>query len=1173
MADGKLLFETKVDTKGVEQGMTQVSNIAKGTLAANVITASTKAMANLGKAAIEVGKNFETSMSQVAATMGITSEEIAAGSESFEMLKAKAKEMGATTKYTASEAAEGLNILAMAGLSAEEACASIGDVMALAGAGAMSLEQSATYVTGAVKGFADEMENAGMYADIMAKGATMANTDVAGLGEALSRASSNANAYNQSVESTTVALLRLAEQNVTGAEAATSLSRVMADLYTPTDKAEKALKKLGIATYDEQGNARDLNVVVDELNEKLSGMSDEQKLAYENTIFTTFGMKGFQKMTVSTTETVEKFKKGIAEVGGSAMQQFATQTDNLEGKMAILNSALEATGIAIYEVFEDSMKHSVESATDAVDKFHDAIENGALGDSLKRLAKAMSDLLDSAIDLGTVALPPLIDALTFLVDNVPMILGTLIGYKGALAAYEIATVAATVAQEGLNVAIMSNPIGLIAGAVGLAVGAITQMVADEKEAERELLSIVDSTKKANNEVSSLASSMGASLEEFKGKDEYIRKLATELKNLNSLDKLDESQKKRVVEITSILHAEYEDLNFVIDETTGKLAEECAGWDKLLEARMQQARYEAVSAMIEDSMKAQAEAEYELYANGEKLKDLKEQQAEVEQKLADAYNKTWEEECEFNAEINALNADLYEIEQQTKVYTDANTELEGSLATLKEETSTAEDYLGTLTEAENANADAANATAEATEGAADANGALAESSDEVIKAIQDEKANLEELVESQVASFEKIKEASALSKQEVLANLESNVEAMNNWAENMETLAARGIDDGLLAHLANMGVEGAAQVQEFVNMSGDELAKAGELWSQALSAENITNTLVDEYMTAGTNATQAWIDGAWQAVPEAEEVANGMVDSLMNSPDWDRLPTEVQEKIKAASEASSEVDMSPTANGMVESLINSPEWDRLPTEVQNKILAASEQMKEAGAEAGQNVGEGLADGMKTSTTDVVKPAAEDMGKEATDSVAEGAGCHSPSELTKETGDNIGQGLADGMKTSTTSAVIPAARQMGTDAVNAVKSTASRSEMVEIGNNMAQGMAEGIRNGTSEVVSAARSMAKAAADEAKANLKINSPSKVFEEIGAYCVAGFNEGLDSMSVQRSMGRNIQATLDNMVAGIDRGMEYSQTINVYSRAMTPDELARDIRLEAKYGWNPNLA
>lgn len=45
-------------------------------------------------------------MSQVAATMGITSEEIAAGSESFEMLKAKAKEMGASTKYTASEAAE-----------------------------------------------------------------------------------------------------------------------------------------------------------------------------------------------------------------------------------------------------------------------------------------------------------------------------------------------------------------------------------------------------------------------------------------------------------------------------------------------------------------------------------------------------------------------------------------------------------------------------------------------------------------------------------------------------------------------------------------------------------------------------------------------------------------------------------------------------------------------------------------------------------------------------------------------------------------------------------------------------------------------------------------------------------------------------------------------------------
>lgn len=1167
MADGKLIFDTKVDTKGVEQGMNQVSNVAKGALVAGVIGASTKAMAGLAKAAIDVGKNFESSMSQVAATMGITSEEIAAGSEQFEMLKAKAKEMGATTKYTASEAADGLNILAMAGLSAEEACEGIDDVMALAGAGALSLEQSAAYVTGAVKGFSDEMENAGMYADIMAKGATMANTNVAQLGEALSTASSNASQYNQSVESTSVALLRLAEQNVTGAEAATALSRVMADLYTPTDKAAKALAELGVATYDEQGNARDLNDVVDDLNMRLSGMNDEQKLAYESTIFTTYGMKGFQKMCVSTTDTVDKFKKGIAEASGSAMDQFATQTDNLEGKLAILNSALEATGIAIYEVFEDTMKESVDTATDAVDKLHDSIENGALGDALHRLAGALGDLLDNAIDLGVAALPPLIDGLSFLVDHIPMLIGAFVGYKGAILAYEIATKAATFAQEALNGAMMANPVGLVAGAISLAVGGIMQAVSDMKNAEREINSIADSTVSATEKVSGLSDRLKSAMDEMNGKGEYVSKLVAELKELNNMDKLDESQKKRLKDITTQLNTEYGEQILKIDETTGKLAEECDGWENLLEAKMEQTKYEAISELMEESIKAQAEAEYELYAAEERLKNIQEERGKTEEALENARKSFFDDVAQRQKDLEEYGNKLYELDKQEQVQKDTKAELEASMEGLNEDMEIANNYISDLTHTEDENT-------EATEAAAEANGELAESANEVAEAAEKEKENLESLVESQVASFEKINQAAAVSKEQVLANLESNIEAMNNWADNMNTLAERGIDDGLLQHLAEMGPEGAAQVQEFVDMTGEELDRAGSLWRDALSAEKVTNGLADEYMTPGSQSVQKWIDGAWQVVPQTEEVAQGMIDSIKNSGGWDQLPTDVQEKLRNAATVPQEAaDLSATADEMIQSIVNSPGWDQLPTQVQEKIMQNPEAFRTMAKPIGDNIGQGTAEGMKESTENVVKPAGEDMGKTATDGVANGAGCKSPSKITRETGENIGEGLADGMKTSTDTRVVPAGKQMGTDAVGAVKSSATRSEMVTVGNNLAQGMAEGIRNGTSSVVAAARAMAQAAAAEAKANLRINSPSKVFEEIGEYCVAGFSQGLDTMSVQKSMGRNIQATLDNMISGIDQEMQYNQTINVYSKAMTPDELARDLRLEAKYGWHPNLA
>ena len=1163
MADGSLLFDTKLDTKGVEQGLTKVGTVAKGALAADVIKAGASAMGNLGKAAIEVGKNFETSMSQVAATMGITNEQIEAGSQDFEMLKAKAKEMGATTKYTASEAAEGLNILAMAGLSAEEACASIGDVMALAGAGAMSLEQSATYVTGAVKGFNDEMENAGKYADIMAKGATMANTDVAGLGEALSRASSNATAYNQSVESTSVALLRLAEQNVTGAEAATALSRVMADLYTPTDKAADALEKLGIATYDEHGNARDLNDVVDDLNMALSGLSDEEKLAYENTIFTTFGMKGFQKMCVSSTDTVDKFKKGIAEAGGSAMQQFATQTNNLEGKLAILNSALEATGIAIYEVFEDSMKHSADSATDAVDKLHDAIENGALGDSLKRLAEAAGELLDKMIELGADALPPLIDGLTFLIDHVPMLIGGIAGYEGAMAALKLAQVAATVAQQGLNAAIMSNPIGLIAGACALAVGGIAQMVSEAKEAEKELYSLSESTKDANEKIVKSTEDARSSLEEFKNSDTYIRGLAGELKKLNDLEKLNDQQKQRVKEITSQLNSTYSDLNLSIDETTGKLAEECAGWEELLEAKMQQARYSAVSEKLTEQTKQQAEAEFELWETGEKLKELTKERTRLHVEAQSIQSKgldASQTELDRLQQIYDRNEEISKQEQDLKKAKEDLTNSTRDHAAAIEEL---EGYMGTLTEAEKNNAEAAGEII-------DANGNIVQSTEEISEAVQKEMESLNELVESQVASFEKIEQADAISKQKVLENLQSNLDAMNSWADNMNVLAERGIDQGLLQHLAEMGPEGAKQAQEFVNMTGDELSKASEMWMTATNLESMTNKMVMDFNGMGVRASQAWIDGAWQV--DTSKVADSMVENIKNAGGWDKLPSDVQNKLQEAANSGNDVDMSATADSMVNSIINSPAWTQMPEQIRAKILESGAQIQEAVAETGKNVDTGLADGIRNGTEEV-KTAAEMLGKEGViDPLNDATGCHSPSVLAQETGQNVAKGLADGMNAGSGEAA-SAATRLGSDAVNALKNAAPQSKGYEVGKNLASGMASGIRDGSSEVAEAARSMARRAVEEAKANLKINSPSKVFEEIGQYCVAGFNKGLDSMSVQKSMGRNIQSTLDNMVSGIEGGGGFNLTQNIYSRAMTPDELEREARLEAKYGWSSSLA
>ena len=73
--------------------------------------AAAAGIAAFATASVEAGMEFNKSMSQVAATMGKTKEEIGELSDF-------AREMGKSTAFSASEAADALNYMALAGYDA-----------------------------------------------------------------------------------------------------------------------------------------------------------------------------------------------------------------------------------------------------------------------------------------------------------------------------------------------------------------------------------------------------------------------------------------------------------------------------------------------------------------------------------------------------------------------------------------------------------------------------------------------------------------------------------------------------------------------------------------------------------------------------------------------------------------------------------------------------------------------------------------------------------------------------------------------------------------------------------------------------------------------------------------------------------------------------------------------
>ena len=119
---------------------------AFATVGSTMSRSVTLPLAGVGAAALKAGTDFESAMSQVAATMGTTTDKI-------QNLSKFAQHMGATTAFSATQAAEGLNVLAQSGLTAEEQMTALPEVLNLAAAGNLSLADSSTYVVGTLKGF------------------------------------------------------------------------------------------------------------------------------------------------------------------------------------------------------------------------------------------------------------------------------------------------------------------------------------------------------------------------------------------------------------------------------------------------------------------------------------------------------------------------------------------------------------------------------------------------------------------------------------------------------------------------------------------------------------------------------------------------------------------------------------------------------------------------------------------------------------------------------------------------------------------------------------------------------------------------------------------------------------------------------------------------------------
>lgn len=334
----------------------------------------TAAVAGLGTAAVKTTADFDTSMSQVQATMGITKDAMSElngeSVNTVEALRDLAKQMGSETAFSASECADAMNYLALAGYDTQEIYDTLPTVLNLAAAGGIDLASASDMVTDAMSALGMETSEADTMVDQMSKTASTTNTSVAQLGEAILTIGATAKTVKGGTAELNTALGILANNGIKGAEGGTHLRNVILALQSPTDKAAACMESLGVEVYDSEGNMRSLNDILTGLNTSMDGMTSAEKQNIISSIFNKTDLAAVNSLLSNTGDSWDSLQQSITESGGAAQQMADTQLDNLSGQITILKSALEGLAISFGEILMPKIRAAAKKVQEFVDKLN-----------------------------------------------------------------------------------------------------------------------------------------------------------------------------------------------------------------------------------------------------------------------------------------------------------------------------------------------------------------------------------------------------------------------------------------------------------------------------------------------------------------------------------------------------------------------------------------------------------------------------------------------------------------------------------------------------------------------------------------------------------------------------------------------------------------------------------
>lgn len=605
--------------------------------------------------------------------------------------------------------------------------------------------------------------------------------------------------------------------------------------------------------------------------------------------------------------------------------------------------------------------------------------------------------------------------------------------------------------------------------IGKILDGIAEKVNPPKTALEEFTDeVAENNQQVRTVLDNVEESMGNAHAQAEKLDEYKKTLL----ELNGVTEKTEYQKFQVKKIVEELSDTIPELSEAWDEETGSINLSNKELTALMENQeayiIQAAAIEAKNQLINEGFEKMLSAEKAKSAVDELKKSLEEMEETENFEALIGIND------ELLGQYTDLKSQLSDAEEEYQMAKTAVDDYNISLEQAKEDIDTTSEKLGGMVAAQGeakesteALTEAQGANGEAVSGLADG---IEQDTGRIIESYVSYKDTVLESIQSQMNLFEDFGEVHALETSKLLENMESQVNGVREWSNNLEELARKGVDEGLLQYLAELGPDGAEYVATFNTMTTDELDRANKAWRDSMDLKSGVDEEVD-------SAIQTFVEGISGG---KEKMQKAMEDLGINT--WDGFKNVIADKQKEAEESGQE---------LLEAFMKSAEQ-----------TAETHSPSKRTERLGKYTVEGLKNGIARNTK-LATEAAKSMATRTITSVNNTL----KQDKFYQYGQRVPQGLARGISAGKM-APINQARSM----IESVRIVASRTpSLYNHGLNLAYGLANGIYAGSSSVVNAVSSMCAAAVNQATADLGIHSPSKVFEELGGYTAEGFGIGYE--------------------------------------------------------------